>query len=185
MIVAIEGLITQKMPGFVVLKLNNGISYGVQISFKTSAIVEKGEKREFLISQILREDSDNLYGFLETSEQRNFDMLRKLNGIGANTALAVCSSMSSDDFIKAVINGDITALTQVPGIGPKTARRIIAELSDAKLISLDTPQYQNETIMALESLGFKRDKILPILKTCEAQNTSDLVKEALQKLAKG
>ena len=99
--------------------------------------------------------------------------------------MAVCSSLSPSDFVKAVINGDANALTAVPGIGVKTARRIIAELSDAKLILADIPTYKNEAIMALESLGFKREKIISVLNDCDSDNTGDLVKQALQKLAKG
>ena len=111
-------------------------------------------------------------------------MLIKLNGIGANTAMAVCSSLSSDNFLRAIINGDTATLTTVPGIGPKTARRIIAELSDAKIeLANDGEQYKIETISALENLGFKRDKINKILLNCKSTNTADLIKEALKKLA--
>jgi len=185
MIVAIEGTIKKNSAGIVILKTNSGVSYGIITSLKTSAKLNLGEKCELKISQIIREDANLLYGFVSNDEQQLFDMLRKVSGIGAATAMAVCSSLDPDTFIKAVINGDAATLQSVPGIGPKTARRIIAELSDAKLIVQDIADYQNETILALESLGFKRDKILAILKDCKAQNTSDLVKEALQKLAKG
>ena len=178
MIVAIEGIITKNEPSSAVLKTSNGVSYGVGVSLKTSAKLQKGAKVELLISQILREDANLLYGFLDVEEKRNFDMLRKLSGIGAATAMAVCSSLSPSDFVKAVINGDANALT-------KTARRIIAELSDAKLILADIPTYKNEAIMALESLGFKREKIISVLNDCDSDNTGDLVKQALQKLAKG
>ena len=84
----------------------------------------------------------------------------------------------------AITSGDAAAFQSVPGIGAKTARRIIAELSDAK-ISMDekTPSYRHEAALALESLGFKRDKILQVLGKCDSQNTGDLVKEALKKLA--
>ncbi len=185
MIVAIEGIITKNEPSSAVLKTSNGVSYGVGVSLKTSAKLQKGAKVELLISQVLREDANLLYGFLDVEEKQNFDMLRKLSGIGAATAMAVCSSLSPSDFVKAVINGDANALTAVPGIGVKTARRIIAELSDAKLILADIPTYKNEAIMALESLGFKREKIISVLNDCDSDNTGDLVKQALQKLAKG
>ena len=185
MIVAIEGIITKNEPSNAVLKTSNGVSYSIGVSLKTSTKLQKGAKVELLISQVLREDANLLYGFLDVEEKRNFDMLRKLSGIGAATAMAVCSSLSPSDFVKAVINGDANALTAVPGIGVKTARRIIAELSDAKLILADIPTYKNEAIMALESLGFKREKIISVLNDCDSDNTGDLVKQALQKLAKG
>ena len=92
-----------------------------------------------------------------------FEMLIKLNGIGASTAMAVCSSLSSQAFTNAIISGDADTFKSVPGIGPKTARRIIAELSDAKLINDESvPSYQNEALLALEALGFKREKIVKI-----------------------
>ena len=184
MIVAVEGIITKKEPTFCVLKTVTGVSYGISISLGCSARINKGEKIELLTAQILREDANLLYGFLDEKEKRMFEMLIKLNGIGANTAMAVCSSLSSDNFLRAIINGDTATLTTVPGIGPKTARRIIAELSDAKIeLANDGEQYKIETISALENLGFKRDKINKILLNCKSTNTADLIKEALKKLA--
>lgn len=184
MIVAVEGVITKKEPTSCVIKLNNGVSYGICVSLNCSAKFEKGAKIEFLTTQIIREDANLLYGFLDEKEQRMFEMLIKLSGIGASTAMAVCSSLSSDSFLKAVIGGDTTTLTSVPGIGPKTARRIIAELGDAKLIEFaPSESYKNEAILALESLGFKREKINKVISECSSTSTAELVKEALKKLA--
>lgn len=182
MIVAVEGIVIKKDPMNCVLKLSNGISYSIIISLNCSAKLEVGGKFEFLTTQILREDANLLYGFLDRSEKSVFDMLIKVSGIGASTSMAVCSSLSADSFIKAVVSGDSTVLTSVPGIGPKTARRIIAELGDAKMISQNENSYQNEATLALESLGFKRDKINKILLECTSTNTADLVKEALKKI---
>ncbi|MBR0071210.1 MAG: Holliday junction branch migration protein RuvA [Campylobacter sp.] len=184
MIVAIEGIITKKEPTNCVIKLSNGISYSVNISLNCSAKLEKNAKIELLITQIIREDANLLFGFLEADEQKMFEMLIKLSGIGASTAMAVCSSLSSESFSKAVINGDTATLTSVPGIGPKTARRIVAELGDAKLMEFSSGEsYKNEAAMALESLGFKRDKINKVLSECSSTSTAELVKEALKKLA--
>ena len=184
MIVAIEGTVTKKEPTKCVLKVANGVSYGVCISLNCSSRLERGVKIELLITQIIREDANLLYGFLESAEQKMFEMLIKLSGIGANTAMAVCSSLSSDSFMKAVINGDFATLTSVSGIGPKTARRIVAELGDAKLMEFsESESYKSEAILALESLGFKRDKINRVLSECSSVSTAELVKEALKKLA--
>ena len=183
MIKAIEGVITKKEPAYLLLKTATGVTYGIFISLFCSAKLEKGEKTELNVTQIIREDANLLYGFLDVSEQKMFEMLIKLNGIGASTAMAVCSSLNPTAFSNAIINGDADALKSVPGIGPKTARRIIAELSDAKLTSEESmPSYKHEATLALESLGFKRDKISKILPTCAAQNVSELIKEALKKL---
>ena len=113
-----------------------------------------------------------------------FEILIKLSGIGASTAMAVCSSLSSQAFIKAIASGDAATLTSVPGIGPKTARRMIAELGDAKLMEFSPDQtYKAEAISALESLGFKRDRINKAMVDCTSTSTAELVKEALKKLA--
>lgn len=184
MIKAIEGVITKKEPANLILKTAGGVSYGVAISLFCSAKLERGQSVELNITQIIREDADLLYGFLDSNEQKMFEMLIKLSGIGAATAMAVCSSLNPNAFLNAVKSGDAAALQTVPGIGVKTARRIIAELSDAKMtMDENLPSYQHEAILALESLGFKREKITKALSECDAQNTGELVKQALKKLA--
>ena len=184
MIAALEGIITKKEPTRCVLKLASGVSYGVNISLGCAAQLQSGAKTELLITQIIREDADLLYGFLDERERTMFEMLIKLSGIGASTAMAVCSTLAPQDFARCVATGDAATLTSVPGIGPKTARRIIAELGDAKLMEFGPSEtYKNEAASALQSLGFKRDKINQILAGCSSTNTSDLVKEALKKLA--
>ncbi|MEE3711455.1 Holliday junction branch migration protein RuvA [Campylobacter sp. CLAX-7218-21] len=182
MIKAIEGLITKKEPTQLWIKCA-GITYGVNISLFTSAAVQKGENIELYITQIIREDANLLYGFLKESEQRIFELLLKVNGIGASTAMAVCSSLNPDEFSAAVINGDDAVLKRVPGIGPKTARTLIAQLSDAKLVEISSASSSSEAFMALESLGFKRDKISAALAKCTSNDTASLIKEALKILA--
>lgn len=183
MIKAIEGLITKKEPTQLWIKCA-GITYGVNISLFTSAALQKGQNIELYITQIIREDANLLYGFLKESEQRIFELLLKVNGIGASTAMAVCSSLSPDEFSAAVINGDDAVLKRVPGIGPKTARTLIAQLSDAKLGEISSiNSASSEAFMALESLGFKRDKISAALAKCTSNDTASLIKEALKILA--
>ena len=184
MIKAIEGVIVKKEPTNLILKTAGGVSYGIAISLFCSSKLEKDQKIELNITQIIREDANLLYGLLDLNEQKMFEMLIKLNGVGATTAMATCSSLTPSAFLSAINSADAAALQSVPGIGAKTARRIIAELSDAK-ISMDEnlPSHQNEAILALESLGFKREKILQAISKCSATNVGELVKEALKKLA--
>lgn len=183
MIKAIEGVVTKKTPTKILLKAF-GVSYEVNLSLNSSSKINLGDSVEILITQILKEDSDNFYGFLEENEQKMFELLIKLNGIGAVSAMAICSNFSFDEFLTCIQSGNFNVLTNVPGIGLKTARRIVAELSDAKIVdSQSLPDYKKETILALESLGFKKDKITKILTTCEGKTTQDLIKEALKKLA--
>lgn len=184
MIEAIEGILTKKEPTNCIIKTNVGISYKIFISLTCSSLLEEGKNIELLISQIIREDANLLYGFIEESERKMFQTLIKVSGIGANTAMTTCSSLSSDMFTKALVENNTLAFTKIPGIGPKTAKRIIAELSDSKVIdSIQNQSNSNiEAIMALESLGFKKDKINKILLQCVSKNTADLVKEALKKM---
>lgn len=110
-------------------------------------------------------------------------MLLKVNGIGATTAMAICSSLDSNAFYKALTLNDESVFKKVPGIGAKSAKRIIVELSDSKIALTNVSDNKAEALAALLSLGFKQDKILSVLATCEAKDTSELVKEALKKLA--
>ncbi|EOJ1346021.1 Holliday junction branch migration protein RuvA, partial [Campylobacter jejuni] len=113
-------------------KCASGLSYGIFISLFCSAKIQTQEKHEFFITQIIKEDSNKFYGFLDKDEQKMFEMLLKVNGVGANTAMAVCSSLDVNSFYKALSLGDESVLKKVPGIGPKSAKRIIVELSDTK-----------------------------------------------------
>ncbi|MSN96796.1 Holliday junction branch migration protein RuvA [Campylobacter sp. FMV-PI01] len=184
MIVEIEGILTKLMPNLAVIKTNGGVSYGVIISLNCNSKLKLGQNISLIITQILRDDANLLYGFMDKLEQDMFETLLKVSGVGANTAMMVCSTLSSQDFTLAIINGDISVLTSVPGIGAKTARKIVAELSDAKILnSQNIESYKSETILALESLGFKKDKIQKVLLDCKSKNTQDLIKEALKKLA--
>ncbi|KAA6225353.1 MULTISPECIES: Holliday junction branch migration protein RuvA [unclassified Campylobacter] len=182
MVVAIEGIITKKEPTFAVIKCQNGVSYGVFISLFCSSKLKINEKIELLITQIIKEDSNKFFGFLDKDEQKVFEMLLKVNGVGTSTAMAVCSSLDTNSFYKALALGDESVLKKVPGIGVKSAKRIIVELGDMKKIESISDD-KHEAYQALLSLGFKQDKILSVLATCESKDTSELIKEALKKLA--
>ncbi|NPA73368.1 MAG: Holliday junction branch migration protein RuvA [Epsilonproteobacteria bacterium] len=183
MIVAIEGEIVKKEPTLLHLK-TYGITRAVNISLNCSAKIE-GKEISLHITQILKEDSDNLYGFLDMQEKLMFDRLIKINGIGPSTALAVCSTFAPDIFAKIVISNDVNSIKMVPGIGPKTAKRVLVELSDFSLDSFEDSKDKafSEALEALESLGFKKDTVRKILIKCDAKDTPSLIKEALKKLS--
>lgn len=185
MIVAIEGIVSKKELTFVHIKLPNGLTYKVNISLFTSSKLTDATV-SLHVTQIIREDQHSLYGFWDEREKKVFDTLIKLSGIGPSTALAVCSTLSPDDFAKALLTQNMDAFKMVPGIGPKSAKRILVELSDfsLQLHSEATPQGSMlEASMALESLGFKKESIKKVLSTCSAVDTQTLIKEALQKLS--
>ena len=184
MIVGIEGTVEKKEPTLVHINLN-GLIYEVHISINTSnAITDK--KVKLHITQIIREDANLLYGFINGSEKKMFDTLIKINGVGPKVAMAVCSTFAPESFAKVVSSKDVSMLKRVPGIGPKAASRILVELADFIVDegsqSVDT-QSHTEAIMALESLGFKKDAITKALAN-ESGDTASLVKIALKKLQK-
>lgn len=183
MVKAIEGVISHKEPTFIIIKTNSGVSYGLFVSLFCATSLEKGQKTELYTTMIIKEDSHKLYGFLDKNEQKMFELLLKVNGIGATTAMAVCSSLDTNSFYKALSLGDENAFKQVPGIGPKSAKRIIVELGDAKIAFESGDENKSQALQALLSLGFKQDRVLKALSECKANDTSELIKEALKKLS--
>ena len=183
MVVAISGVLTHKEPTFVVLKCANGLSYGVFVSLFCSASLSLNEKVELFITQLIKEDSNRFFGFLQKEEQLMFESLLKVNGIGPSTAMAICSSMSVPDFYKALLNADENAFKKAPGIGAKSAKRIIIELGDKKLNMNSLSSEKTQAMQALDSLGFKQDKAIEALGGCVSKDVSELVKEALKKLS--
>lgn len=189
MIVGLEGKITKKEP--TLLNINvNGIIYEVHVSLNCSQRITDNQI-SLHITQIIREDAHTLYGFLDPNEKKLFDTVIKINGVGPKVALAICSTFTPNSFSQIVTDNDVSMLKRVPGIGPKGASRILVELSGFIVDNDDSSEEHNQTAsasleaaLALESLGFKKDMVSKILKTCKATNTSDLVKEALKKLQK-
>jgi len=184
MIVGIEGKVEKKDPTYVHINVN-GLIYEVFISINcSSAIIDSQVKLH--TTQIIKEDSNNLYGFLDYNEKNLFDTVIKINGVGPKVALAICSTFTPTSFEQIVQTNDISMLKRVPGIGPKGASRILVELSGFVVSSTEMSQSVNqsasEAVMALESLGFKKDQINKALMACTATDTAGLVKEALKKL---
>ncbi|MCH9814292.1 MAG: Holliday junction branch migration protein RuvA [Epsilonproteobacteria bacterium] len=183
MIVAIEGEVVKKEPTFLHLKLTNGLTYLVHISINSSAQISTA-KISLHATQIIKEDSHALYGFVDILEKSMFDRVIKINGVGPSTALAICSTFTPEAFSHAVMGQDVNALKAVPGIGPKSAKRILVELGDFTLISDDdgAGQVKQDALLALESLGFKKEAINKALRDTESTTTEALIKEALKKL---
>jgi len=185
MIVGINGKVVVKEPTTVDVQTNSGLVYRVHTSLFTSSKIDKSEV--FLhTTYVVKEDYQKLFGFFELSEKEIFDRVLKINGIGPSTALAICSTLSPDEFVQAISSSDIQAFKKVPGIGPKSAKRILVELSDFTPTN-DIEKNQNEkhkekAFMALESLGFKKESIKKALQKSDATSTEELIKEALKYL---
>lgn len=184
MIVGLKGSIFYKEPNFVHIEVN-GVIYEVFISLQTFSALPK-EQVNLFTSHIIREDAQLLYGFLDISEKKMFERLIKINGVGPKVAMAICSTYSPSQFATAINNKDMKAIQKVPGIGPRSAGRILVELNgfDAEILSSGTPQSKafSEASEALESLGFTKAKISKALSACEGKDTASLVKESLKLL---
>ncbi len=186
MIVGLEGIIEYKEPTLIHLNVNSVI-YEVFISLHTFSAIN-AERARLHISHIIREDAQQLYGFGQKSEKILFEGMLKINGIGPKAALAICSTFTPEQFAGIISSKDINALKKVPGIGPKSASRIMVELAGFDAILLSSGPLVNsatsEASMALESLGFKKEQIAKALNMSHATDTAALVKDALKQLQK-
>jgi holliday junction DNA helicase RuvA len=186
MIVGIEGVIESKEP--TVLHINvQGLIYEVFVSLQTFSALQN-DRVKLHVSHIIREDAQQLYGFFEKAEKLLFERLIKISGVGPKVAMAICSSFSAAQFARVIAANDLGSLKRVPGIGPKSAGRILVELSGFDAVLSNSEQAANpahgEAVMALESLGFKKEHIVAALADCSTSDTASLVKEALKKLQK-
>ena len=186
MIVGLEGIVEHKEPALVHLNVG-GVVYEVFISLHTYGALS-AEKVKLHISHIIREDAQQLYGFAQKGEKILFEGMLKINGIGPKASLAICSTFTPEQFAGIISSKDVNALKKVPGIGPKSAARIMVELAgfDAVLLGPGTTSNtaHGEASMALESLGFKKEQIAKALGASSATDTATLVKEALKQLQK-
>lgn len=187
MIVGLNGIIKYKEPSFVHVDVN-GVVYEVFISLQTFSSLAK-DKVSLYTSHIIREDAQLLYGFIDMSEKRLFEKLIKINGVGPKVAMAICSTYTPSQFALLITNKDINGVKKVPGIGPKSAGRILVELAgfdEEILASSDGSNKMDASYIqateALESLGFKKSEISKALAKCSGGDTASLVKEALKQL---
>jgi Holliday junction DNA helicase RuvA len=184
MIVALEGKVERKEPTFLHINVN-GIFYEVFTSINCSGSITTNTVK-IHTTHVIKEESSSLYGFMDLNEQKMFNTVIKINGVGPKVALAICSTFTPSSFAQVVEEKNVDMLKRVPGIGPKGASRILVELSgfvvDGEGSANSLTGNKNEASMALESLGFKKDIITKALNGCNGKTTSELVKEALKKL---
>jgi len=184
-IVGLVGRVVKKEPTSLQLNVG-GVIYEVFVSLNCSSKIISDEIT-LEITEIIREDAHNLYGFLDSNEKKLFDTVIKINGVGPKVALAICSTFTPSSFAQIVTSNDVNMLKRVPGIGPKGASRILVELSGFIVDGASSDEATNiniEASLALESLGFKKDIVTTILKSCTSTTTAELVREALRKLQK-
>ena len=195
MIGSLIGLIKEKTPSAILLEVN-GIGYEISIPLSTSFQLPKVGESAFLLTHlVVREDQHSLYGFATEEERKLFRALIKISGVGAKLAITILSGTNVTGFIKSVVNEDIDALVHLPGIGKKTAERLVVEMKDK--ISEISDEQQNlqdsgvnsavaEAINALVNLGYKTKDAKNILHKIDSEELSveDLIRQALKSLNK-
>jgi len=166
MIGRIHGVIVEKQPPYLLIE-TSGISYELEAPMTTFyKLPETGEEVMLYTHLVVREDAHLLFGFATERERRLFRTLLKVNGVGARLALAILSGMDAEDFARIVHDGDANQLTHLPGVGRKTAERLIMEMRDRlKDWQPSTPadtagttaedDVSSDAISALIALGYK------------------------------
>ena len=195
MIVSIRGKIINKKPTTVIIDVG-GIGYLCSITTNTYDSLPNNEKEVSLSTYFhVTENSQSLFAFSEETERELFLLLIGVSGIGPKTAIILLSSITPNEFKSRLIAGEVTMLTSLPGIGPKTARRIIVELKDkfVKLSPEELPKegdemspHINDAYNALLSLGFSaqdiRNEINLVQKESDQISTEQIIKQVLSKL---
>ena len=164
MIGTLKGILTHKQPPWLVVDVH-GVGYELEAPMSTFYdLPEVGREVSLHTHYAQKEDSVSLYGFMTLAERRLFRDVQKVSGIGAKIALAVLSGASVDGFAQLVQAGDVTALTRIPGIGKKTAERMVVELRDraAEFVGTSPSTARavpadplSEATIALQQLGYK------------------------------
>ncbi len=192
MIASLNGTVLSKKPEGIIIDVN-GVGYHVSIPLcNFGDIPDQGEKIFLNIYTHVREDALQLYGFVTDEDRKIFTTLIGISGIGPKLGLTILSGMPVNRFIEAISNEDVALLTTIPGLGKKTASKIILELK-GKLPSLDMEEngsagrasHSGDAVSALMNLGYKRpiseQAVEKALKN-GADSIEDIIKESLKYL---
>ena len=194
MIYYVSGPVTVLEPGLAVVDCG-GVGYGCRITAYTAAQLKLNQNTRLYVTESIREDAHDLYGFISKEEQRCYELLTSVNGVGPKAAMAILSSGGPQNFTLAVMTGDEKMLTAAQGIGKKIAQRIILELKDklgGGAMELDFSggpttapvQTSNAAALAhaaLQELGYSAAEINAALKgVSPTATTEEMVRYALR-----
>lgn len=192
MIGRLTGVLLEKHPPQVLVDVN-GVGYEVEVPMSTFYnLPEIGAKVTLLTQFVVREDAQLLFGFLTAREREGFRQLVKVSGIGAKSALVILSGLSVDDLAHAIASQDVALLVRIPGIGKKTAERMLLELRDkftftgtgGSTASQQTSS-TNDVLNALLALGYNEREALQAVKSVPTEtNVSEGIRLALKSLSK-
>lgn len=192
MIGRLNGILLEKTPPLVLIDCN-GVGYECEVPMSTFYnLPVVGDKVVILTHFVVREDAQLLYGFGSSQERATFRQLLKVNGIGAKSALSILSGLSIDELVQAVALQETAMLTRVPGVGKKTAERLLLELKDkftidgvAAMNSNQPKSATGDVLNALLALGYNEREAMSAVKLLDKEVTvSDGIKQALKSLSK-
>ena len=201
MIGRIRGQLLEKNPPLLLVDVA-GLGYEVEVPMSTFYdLPALGETVNLHVHMIVREDAQLLFGFATIAERSLFRALLKVNGVGARVALAILSGMSSQDFRVCILAKDVAALTRIPGIGKKTAERLVVEMADKLgddivvsatqagavgqgVAAVEQKSAQAQAVEALMALGYKATDASKLVKGTGLDNASveDYIRAALKSI---
>lgn len=195
----IEGVVSELEPYLTVVDCG-GVGFAINTSLNTLGSLRLGERAKLYVSESIREDSFELYGFASKSERRSFELLIGVSGVGPKAAISILSSSTPEALAMAVLAGDEKALTVAPGVGKKLAQRVILELKDklakesggielpaaSVAVSIGGGGAMADAAAALGVLGYGSAEINAALKKVDgsALTVEEIVKAALRSMMK-
>ena len=197
----LEGRVAELEPALAVIDCG-GVGYALSITANTAGGLRIGEKVKLYVSESIGEDHFDLFGFLDKSERRFFELLISVSGIGPKAAMSILSHNTPEGLALAIISGNEKALTVAPGIGKKIAQRVILELKDkvSKEMNIGASDYSfvapvsvqaadsavNDALAGLTVLGYSGAEIAPVLKKLDTQNMTaeQIIKAVLKQMVK-
>ncbi|MGX1023220.1 Holliday junction branch migration protein RuvA [Flavobacterium sp. CS20] len=193
MINFLRGKLVEKSPTQIVVDCH-GVGYEVNISLYSYGMLPKDEAISIYTFLQVREDAQILYGFMDKSERDVFTKLISVSGIGASTARMMFSSLSPEEVVNAIANGDVDTIKSVKGIGLKTAQRVIVDLKDKitkvdianEVLPIQNNTHKDEALSALVTLGYSKKQaeksVQKILKDDPEASIENIIKTALKNL---
>lgn len=194
----IEGILSEIGQNLAVIDCG-GVGYALNVTLNTLACIRPGEKTKLYVSENIKEDAFDLYGFYTKSEKHCFEMLVSVSGIGPKAALSILSSNTPEGLALAIMNNNEKALTVAPGIGKKIAQRVILELKDkiakeSGPVEMQIPAVSvqsdgsaiNDAVAALTVLGYSSSEIAPVLKQIDIAglSTEQIIKTVLKQMVR-
>jgi len=197
LIAYLKGRLLEKQPPVMVLEVN-GVGYELEAPMTTFYdLPDNGVETMLHVHMVVREDAQKLYGFTRRPQRELFRSLLKVSGVGPRVALAILSSLSAEEFLSCMASEDVDRLTHVPGIGRKTAQRLLIEMRDRVLTETDAttlqaaqPETQGPTpvqdaVSALIALGYRPPQASRAVSEVgrEAEGSEEIIKQALKLLS--